>query len=110
MNGYPALVDFQIHEMVCDGYNTDGFYHLNYGCGHDKPEPIQLVWYYLPADRGYGFRDDISGVLNIRPTHPNPSGLVFDQTVIHFGGMYVNDRSVSRFVTLYNDTSDSIII
>lgn len=110
MNGYPALLGSLTHEIICDGYNTDSFYHLNYGCGHDKPEPIQLVWYYLPADRGYGFRDYITGVLDIRPTHPKPTGLAFDQTTIHFGGIFVHNLSSSRFVTLYNDTSDSIII
>ncbi|MCF7912549.1 MAG: C10 family peptidase [Candidatus Cloacimonetes bacterium] len=31
------------HAIVCDGYNTDDYYHLNYGWGSSN-----IGWYYLP--------------------------------------------------------------
>ncbi len=31
------------HAIVCDGYNTDNYYHLNYGWGSSN-----IGWYYLP--------------------------------------------------------------
>ncbi len=32
------------HAIVCDGYNTDNYYHLNYGWGSSN-----IGWYYIPA-------------------------------------------------------------
>ena len=43
INGLPALLSFSPpdgwggHVVVCDGYNTDGEYHLNFGWGSDQP-------------------------------------------------------------------------
>jgi Peptidase C10 family/Spi protease inhibitor len=31
------------HAIVCDGYNTDDYFHLNYGWGNSN-----IGWYYLP--------------------------------------------------------------
>jgi len=36
------------HAIVCDGYNTDDQYHLNFGYGENNPDPITLAWYSLP--------------------------------------------------------------
>ena len=32
------------HAIVCDGYNTDDYYHLNYGWGTSN-----IGWYYIPS-------------------------------------------------------------
>ncbi|MCF7920189.1 MAG: C10 family peptidase [Candidatus Cloacimonetes bacterium] len=32
------------HAIVCDGYNTDNYFHLNYGWGSSN-----IGWYYLPV-------------------------------------------------------------
>ena len=33
MNGLPAVLTIKGHAIVSDGYNTDGFFHLNFGWG-----------------------------------------------------------------------------
>ena len=38
------------HAIVCDGYNTDGEYHLNFGWGVSAPQKMTEVWYRLPSD------------------------------------------------------------
>ena len=55
INGLPAMIGFSPpdgwggHAVVCDGYNTDGEYHLNFGWGADLPQEITEVWYRLPT-------------------------------------------------------------
>jgi len=36
------------HALVCDGYNTDNFYHLNFGWGFYNPDTLTQAWYTLP--------------------------------------------------------------
>jgi hypothetical protein len=56
VNRLPALVTlapadgYGGHVLVCDGYNTDGEYHLNFGWGTFAPEKMTEVWYRLPSD------------------------------------------------------------
>ena len=54
------------HNLVIDGYNTDGYYHLNFGWGGP-----QDGWYLLPDDIPYGLTV-IEGV--IVDIIPNTSG------------------------------------
>jgi len=58
------------HALVCDGYNTDGEYHLNFGWGFERPVEITEAWYRLPI--GLPTDDDIISelMLNIRPVPP----------------------------------------
>ena len=55
INGLPALLSFSPpdgwggHVVVCDGYNTDGEYHLNFGWGTTSPQEITEAWYRLPT-------------------------------------------------------------
>lgn len=69
------------HAVVCDGYNTDGEYHLNFGWGRSYPNSIGEAWYRLPIDIPASL-NAISGVLvNIQPTAPeievSPLSLAF---------------------------------
>lgn len=55
INQLPALVslyfaDDQVgHLLVCDGYNTNDEYHLNFGWGSEYPDKMTEVWYRLPT-------------------------------------------------------------
>jgi len=56
INGLPALLSISPpdgwsgHLIVCDGYNTSGEYHLNFGWGSERPEAITEMWYRLPQN------------------------------------------------------------
>jgi len=41
--------DYYEHSMICDGYNTDGDYHLNFGWSRNSRENYTLAWYNLPT-------------------------------------------------------------
>ena len=76
IDGLPALLSFSPpdgwggHAVVCDGYNTDGEYHLNFGWGAELPQGITEAWYRLPT--AYLYRDCIitESILNIRSAPP----------------------------------------
>jgi hypothetical protein len=59
------------HLLVCDGYNTNDEYHLNFGWGADAPGKMTEVWYHLPS----GFlklRTVVTEtLLNIQPDKPD---------------------------------------
>lgn len=76
INGLPALLSFSPpdgyggHLVVCDGYNTRGEYHLNYGWGSDRPQDMTEAWYRVPT--GLLYRDSVfgEGILNIQLVQP----------------------------------------
>jgi len=71
MNGLPSIVsigsDEGGHAVVCDGYNTDGFYHFNYGWGAAEPVSIHEAWFYLPDTVGSTYDEITGGTVNIQP-------------------------------------------
>ncbi|MHC4556220.1 MAG: C10 family peptidase [Planctomycetota bacterium] len=87
INGLPALFSIKYpdgfvgHVIICDGYNTDGEYHLNFGWGSERPDTMTEAWYRLPMDiptRLCILRD---AILNIKPDRPSidiePVSLMF---------------------------------
>lgn len=50
------------HNLVVDGYNTDGYYHLNFGWGG-----AYNGWYLLPQEIPYGLTVIEGVILNIVP-------------------------------------------
>ena len=77
VNGLPALMGICTadgmmgHLLVCDGYNTDNEYHLNFGWGSDRPVKMTEVWYRLPT--GLLSRKNVVTeiLLNIQPGKPD---------------------------------------
>jgi len=69
------------HALVCDGYNTNGEYHLNFGWGSDRPEEMTEVWYHLPSDLPSDLNIVTEVILNIQPVPPSidadPATLTF---------------------------------
>ena len=76
MNGLPAILsihsDLEGHAIVCDGYNTDGFFHLNYGWGAGQPVPIKEAWFLIPEELGSVYHEITGGIVNIRPDPEEP--------------------------------------
>ncbi len=57
------------HAIICDGYNTDNFFHLNYGWGTSN----NTCWYSLPQGMPYNYSILANAVIDIEggdiPTH-----------------------------------------
>ena len=87
INRFPVLLaisppdGYGGHALVCDGYNTDGEYHLNFGWGASRPEEMTDVWYHLPSDLPAIISIVTEITLNIRPVPPSidtdPASLTF---------------------------------
>ena len=94
------------HALVCDGYNTNGEYHLNFGWGSDRPEEMTEVWYHLPSDLPSDLNIVTEVILNIQPVpatiKPDPSSLRF----------YCVPGEESEPETLFikNNTAEQIVI
>jgi len=87
INGLPALLSISPpdgwggHLIVCDGYNTDGEYHLNFGWGSERPEEMTEVWYHLPGNLMSDLSIITEAILNVQPAEPDiefePASLSF---------------------------------
>jgi hypothetical protein len=87
INQLPALLGisppdgFSGHVVVCDGYNTNGEYHLNFGWGSADPEEITEAWYRLPVDLPSYCSIIAEAILNVQPVPPgiqvDPASFVF---------------------------------
>ncbi len=74
-NAQPAeLVISRGHAIVCDGYNTDDEYHLNFGYGPTSPDSILEAWYELPDSLPAGYGDVVMGILEIKDLHGTITG------------------------------------
>ena len=110
INGLPAFLairkDNGSHFIVCDGYNTNNEYHLNFGWGSSNPEIITEAWYQLPIGipSGYTVVQDVT--LNIRPWQPSidvsPASLTFYSRP--------GQNSESEIVYIQNNTTQDTLI
>ncbi|MBN2104335.1 C10 family peptidase [bacterium] len=105
MNGLPAILsirsDLSGHAVVCDGYNTDGFYHLNYGSGSKNPIPIGEAWFHIPESLGSIYNEITGGVVNIQPDL-GQSELVFGTDSLDLGIVQVGQSSGTLSLTVMN--------
>jgi hypothetical protein len=107
INGLPAMIGLRPadgyggHAVVCDGYNTDGEYHLNFGWGSLYPEKITDVWYRLPT--GFYPLDLVitETVLNLRPEEP---AVQTDPASLNFYGTPGQD-SESQILRIQNNAA-----
>ncbi len=91
MNGLPAhlaVVDPPPitvgHNLVVDGYNTDDYYHLNFGWGG-----AYNGWYLLPDEIPYGLTV-IEGLIVIDPVNPPSIESISVTPTVQSPGLYVN--------------------
>ena len=116
MNGLPALLEigitafYNLHAVVCDGYNTNGFYHLNFGWGANQPDAITDAWYYLPPELPAGYRYVLSGIVRISPTALNVAQLVCDTEKIEVPPALVDEPSEAAQFTLRNGGESDLSI
>jgi len=87
INRLPALLVIRSpdgwggHAIVCDGYNTNGEYHLNFGWGPEYPEEMTTVWYHLPGSLMSDLSIVTEAIMNVQPVEPDievePASLSF---------------------------------
>jgi predicted outer membrane repeat protein len=65
------------HSIITDGYNTDGFFHLNFGWGNLSPDLIEDAWYYLPDRMPKNYSIIYNVVVDILPFNDNEEKLSF---------------------------------
>jgi len=112
INQLPALLSirppdgFSGHLLVCDGYNTNGEYHLNFGWGSSDPGEITEVWYRLPIDLP-SFCSIISEViLNVQPVPPSIQ--VTPATFIFYA--VPGQQSEPKMLSIKNNTAQRLSI
>ena len=107
MEGYPAILSLQgdvNHALICDGYNSDGFYHLNFGWGDESPHPIRDVWYFLPEEMPDGFDLIDAAVYDIKPYSVPTPKLIADQDLINLSGGESGRFTATKTFRLTNTT------
>jgi hypothetical protein len=87
INGLPALLSISPpdgwggHFIVCDGYNTNSEYHLNFGWGPEYPGQMTEVWYHLPENLMSDLSIITEAIMNVQPAQPEievePASLSF---------------------------------
>lgn len=90
------------HNVVVDGYNTDEYFHLNFGWGGSNNG-----WYLLPEEIPYGLTVIEGAILDIIPDHTTEifeqrrvSSLVFPNPADRVLNV-VNTREIIKKVTFY---------
>jgi len=135
INRLPALLSISPpdgwggHLVVCDGYNTNGAYHLNFGWGPERPGEMTEVWYYLPGNLMSGLSIVTESILNIQPVGPEievepmslsfyaAPGLESDRKALYIennvGGVWINSISstegfvFAKWGGIYSDYMES---
>jgi|GEM_PF-3570808 hypothetical protein len=117
MNGLPAIFTIMSstvctsgHAIVSDGYNTDGFYHLNFGWGSDSPDNIMEAWYNLPSEMPMYYNLISEAVVELTSDRKPTCPIKFSRSNIQFGGVKVNTYSNSIHFSLSNPTSRTVSI
>ncbi len=112
-NGLPAELSFWStiggHAAVCDGYNTDEFYHINFGWGANSPTTITDCWYDLSGELPYNF-NIFTAIVNIKPGIEENTFLTVPDSLIKFEPSLVNTSSEAKVIKLRNEGNSVITI
>jgi hypothetical protein len=112
INQLPALLGisppdgFSGHVVVCDGYNTNGEYHLNFGWGSADPEEITEAWYRLPLDLPSYCSIIAEAILNVQPV---PLGIQVDPASCVFYAVPEQESEPKTLLVKNNSTQPMLI-
>ncbi len=88
------------HNVVLDGYNSDGYFHINYGWGGSSDG-----WYLVPDEMQYGMTVCEGAVVDIN--HRHYVGAFPDEVIINTFEELCNPEPIS----IFNDTElDGLLI
>ena len=97
---------FSGHIIICDGYNTNGEYHLNFGWGSPYPEEITDVWYRLPSELPSYLCIISLAMLNIQPA---PASIEITSTPYIFYSS-PGQESDAKTLSIKNNTTKQVLI
>lgn len=107
MNGRPAMLIIPGHAAVVDGYTTDGFFHLNFGWGKDKPKAIAEAWFKFGGNsQSEQTVLPIEAIVNIQPIAYPTLGI--NKTDLQLKGTPGDSISKSECLELENPNDQAI--
>lgn len=80
------------HTFVCDGYESDGFFHINWGWG-DNCDGYYLLYLLNPDNKAFGqsgFNDSQNIITGVRPAAPGETD-DYEPGYVSFNGDLVYD-------------------
>jgi len=83
INALPAFLTIEEHAILADGYNTDGFFHLNFGWGNNHPAAITDAWYIIPDYMPNNYDRIYNGILNIEPSLGQQTNISISDSIIY---------------------------
>ncbi len=117
MNGLPATLSILKstvctpgHVIVCDGYNTDGFYHLNFGWGPESPSGVTDAWYFLPEGMPELYDVIVDANVDMRPPAKRMTPLAVSQRIIDLGGAAISTYGQVKSFQLRNSGDVSVTV
>ena len=110
MNGLPAPLTIAAHAIVADGYNTDGFFHLNFGWGNGNPDEITNCWYLLPHGMPAGYDRIFNGVLNVKPSVDDFARIATSDSTLYLPGVLIGEQSDSKKCVIINEGLENVTI
>jgi hypothetical protein len=110
MNGLPALLNVGNssygHAIVCDGYNTDDFFHLNFGWGGDPGSD----WYSLPHPPFRGFDLVVAAIIHMRSPGNGLEEIYSSTQTVSFEACPIGQRSSVKSFALRNGGGATVTI
>ncbi len=108
MNGLPAILFLPGHAVLADGYNTDGFVHLNFGWGTKRPEPIRSAWFSLSPHPVIDAELVVHAITNIRSSVLHKPQLDVSPDPLWVKAFNTGSQSESVPVTIENLTAGTV--
>ncbi|MBN2355175.1 C10 family peptidase, partial [candidate division KSB1 bacterium] len=113
MNGLPAILtvvgspDHGAHAIACDGYNTDEFFHLNFG---SMSFAGAQAWYSIPQNMPLGYDIIQSGIIDIIPFQTGITDISLSKNFINLGGARIGNPTDTQSFFIENNNYTSTII
>lgn len=116
MNGLPAILTILSskiptpgHAIICDGYNTDDFYHLNFGWGN-APDEIIAAWYHLPEGMPAEMDMIEEAIVDLSTRKHNRYPFSISKSHFQLGGVKLGAHTKSQSFSISNSISQTIIL
>ncbi len=116
MNALPAHLSINQsipvagHSILVDGYNLNGFFHVNFGWGATQPDAITDMWYHIPEYMGAGYNVVQKGTVDIRVGDEWVSPVALSDSVAYIDPARVNETSEAFEITLYNNSEQMLYV
>ncbi|MBN2092666.1 C10 family peptidase, partial [candidate division KSB1 bacterium] len=111
INAQPAILLLPDHAIIADGYNTEGFFHLNFGWGENSPVPIASAWFKLNNNVNENPSVIITEALyDIIPHKEWENTLIARDSVLNLSAPAPHQASVLQYLHLKNPSKSPLNI